>query len=252
MDGAEIALVITTWQNPEGLRHALDTALASLPDYRVAFVIGNHPNDRTTTPAIFAGRPRLHFVPTGRVPQHEGRLAETWNLALQLAFSHGAAWCWGMHDDVEILPGWLDLVRSHPADFYSAPCGDMAWLLSRRGFREIGWWDEEYTCRDFHDSDYQLRAAWKLGRAHVVIENRFEFPGQGLNGATINDIGLRHFWRPTRCFDGAREARFAMLKLFQAKCGPAWLMPQRQIDLDRVIAEGLRPERYDWYPWFPR
>jgi hypothetical protein len=255
IDFAKLAIAIVTHRRPKEVQHTLRTALASVPGYRVLYVLGNHPDDQAGIGKLVVETKdaRVQFLPTGRIPEHGGRLAESWNTAFQWAFRDPEVeWLWCMHDDLDITPGWSDLVHGRDADVYVAPFGDTCFLLNRRAFREVGWFDERFTVRAYQDTDWELRAVWKLGRDRVVLENEIR-PPKALKWVSLNPIGLLNHWRLAQTFDDSPA------KIDKDKPGLFWLKEKwdnargvTPIDFDKAVAEGPAIPDIDFYPWFDR
>lgn len=242
VDPAKLVIAISTHNRPVPLRVTKRLWAESCPDYRAMLVIGNHPHDMHGEPPA-----RGFVIPTGRVPQHPGCMAKTWNLAMQWAFADPEVeWLLCSMDDVGVKPGWLDLVNQHAFDFYLAPCGDLVFLFNRRVFRRVGWFDERFPVIGFQEWDWEARVLYAMGRDRCMFED-----GHGWN---INAIGLHNYWLHTGdlCPTGRDTS-------YQER-NKAWLLEKwhrRDVrEFVHMMANGgptaPLPNEIDWYPWFKR
>lgn len=243
VDPKKLVIVISTHNRPVPLRVTMKLWAESCPDYRAMLVIGNHPHDMYVEPPA-----RGFVIPTGRVPQHPGCMAKTWNLAMQWAFGDPEVeWLLCSMDDVGVRDGWLDLVNQHAYDFYLAPCGDLVFLFNRRVFRRVGWFDERFVVMGFQEWDWEARVLRAMGLDRCMFED-----GHGWNH---NAIGLHNYWYHTGDFCPThRDTSHQQLN-------ENWLVgkwgvrdPQHFVELmanGKICAHpGLL--EVDWYPWFQR
>lgn len=246
----KLAIAIVTHNRPAIAQQTIDGALRSVPNYRACYLIGNHPLDESTIGQTFlaANDLRRRFISTGRIPEHTGRLAESWNLAMQWAFRDPEVeWLWCMHDDITIQPGWSEKVIARPAELYSAPFGDMCFLFSRHAFEEVGWFDERYTGIGYQDNDWITLATWKLGKDNVVSENECNIPKIGLTWIIHNPIGLKDYWQGREAMVDRKAVGFLW---YERRWRNAWL--DRRMDWIKAIKLGPAEPDFEWYPWFDR
>jgi hypothetical protein len=247
---AKLAIAIVTHNRPEIVKETINKVLCSIPYFKTCYLIGNHPDDRANAGSEFLsiGDPRRQFISTGRILEHQGRLAESWNTAIQWAFRDPEIeWLWCMHDDVNIFPGWFDLITQRQAELYVAPFGDMCFLFSRHAFEKVGWFDERYTEIGYQDNDWFTRATWKLGEAKIVMENTFNFPGMAyLEWISVNSIGLLNYWQPRQRFTDRKGAGYGWYR-------SRWIdtFTDKGLDWAKASTQGPTVSDINWYPWFP-
>lgn len=243
VDPAKLAICVSTHLRPGPLRVTVKQWVATCPDYRQMYVFVHHPQGTEG----FEPPERCEIIPTGRLPEHPGCMAKTWNLAFQWAFSDPEVeWCLCSMDDVAVRAGWLDLVNQHAFDFYLAPCGDLVFLVSRRVLRRVGWFDERFPVIGFQEWDYEARVLKTLGAERVMMEDS--------HGWNINAIGLHNFWFHTG-FLCPTHRDTSHQHLAQAYLFDKWGVREptafATMMQERAVPEPKWPE-IDWYPWFGR
>lgn len=237
-----LAIVVVTHNRPTQLRATIRDWTFSCPDYVRMRVIVNHPDGMNgiTVPE------RCQVVHSGRPPEHQGNLAQSWNLGLLWAFRDPEVdWVALSQDDVVIEPGWLALANRVRADLYAAPAGDQVMLMNRRALREIGWFDERFTTIGFHEFDWFARAIRTLGPGWVMLEDA--------HGWSYNPVGLSSLWRSAH--DGKHTERSPSSQ----ERGAAFFREKWGMGYDEIIGPMARGDvpaprlgEVDWYPWFQR
>jgi hypothetical protein len=247
VDPSTLEIVVVAHSRHALLRETLRMWVETTPGYRSMVVIANHP---TTLNGIVLPE-RTIPVQTGRVPIHAGQLSESWNLGLQWTFSMhpDTQWVICSQDDVKIAPGWLELVNSHEADVYNAPAGDMVMLISRRAFREVGWFDEHLRTIGGQDMDWIARAVVVLGPERIVSED--------YHGWRYNEIGLEKFWEssegkatPGSSYLSGGDVDTKLKAAIRAK----WGISSQELH-DALVAHAVpqpAQKEYEWYPWLSR
>jgi hypothetical protein len=245
IDFSRTSIAISTHNRPAYLIECAKAWAETAPDYRAMFAVVNHPDGATGFSPPDPMRCRI--IHTGRVPEHAGCMAKTWNLAMQWAFRDPQVdWCLCSMDDAEIRPGWANVVAAHDFDLYFAPAGDLVFLLHRRVLREVGWFDEHFPVVGFQEWDWQARAIRALGLPRVSLDDA--------HGWRHNPIGLSAFWihRGEGAAPTTRQERYNAHA--QAWLELKWGCPMQ--DMVHLLSSGNIPAprmpEIEWYPWFQR
>jgi hypothetical protein len=247
IDPSRLEIVIVGHTRQACVRSAMKMWAETVPGYRGMVVIANHSTtlDGATLPE------RTTPVQAGRVPFHVGCLSESWNLGLQWTFCAHPETDWVIlsQDDVKIAPGWLELVNAHPFDCYNAPAGDMVMLMSRKAFRDVGWFDQHLRTIGGQDLDWIARAVHLLGVDRIVSED--------YHGWRYNEIGLEKFWESSwgkakagNSYLSGGAVDGALKKHLQGK----WGITSQQLR-DALVAHKVPAPaqgEYAWYPWIVR
>jgi hypothetical protein len=242
LDFSRLAIAIVTWNRPAQLQALAERLVETIPEYRMVYVIVNHPDGAKG----FQPPNRCLVISSGRPPEHHGCMAKSWNLAMLWAFRDPETeWLLCTMDDLRVLPGWPAVFDKHEADLYLAPAGDTGFVFNRTALRKVGWFDERFVVIGYQEWDWQARAIRGLGLSRVSLDDQ--------HGWSHNPIGLREYWKHV----GTSEAR--QRDATYEPRNAAWLEQKWQMSPTRFI-EMLKsgtilptnvPE-VDWYPWFPR
>lgn len=242
IDFHKVAIAITTHNRPE-YAQLCTQQWAATTDYRQMFLLVNHPDGAkgVTLP------PHCEVIHVGRIPEHGGCMAQTWNTAFHWAFRDPEIeWLICSMDDAVITPGWPPLLDRYEADLYQAPAGDLVFMLNWEAFRKIGWFDERFRLIGFQEWDFMARAVRALGLDRVSLEDA--------HGWCHNPIGLSTHWIHRGGGAAATTRRGDLMGHAQEWLQQKWGMTH----YDFVgmmnggnIKEPQVPE-IDWYPWFGR
>ena len=241
IDFSKVAVAISTHNRPPQLIECVRQWVETLPDYRAMHVIVNHPDGARG----FVPPPRCQIIQSGRVPEHVGCMAKTWNLAMQWGFRDPEVeWLLCSMDDVVITPGWPMLLTFYDADLYMAPAGDIVFLMNRRALRLAGWFDERFPVIGFQEWDWTARAIRRLGLNRVSLDDA--------HGWHHNTIGLAAHWVHVGSNHTLRDMRFQGVS--ERWLEQKWGMPM--LNVIGMISSGDIPEptvpEIDFYPWFDR
>lgn len=235
-----LAVTVVTHSRP--VARAVAAWAATLPDYRSMRVVVNHP---LGAEGLEPPR-RCEVVRSWRPPEHPGCMSEVWNQAMVLAFRDPAVdWLLCAMDDCFPEPGWSAVVARHDADLYLAPAGDTAFLLNRRAFGKVGWFDEVFRVIGYQEWDWEARAVKALGADRVVIED--------LHGWTVNGIGLREKWVSSSS-SSVRDKRWQWLNRawLETKWGGIGAGSGEAFWAAAMAGPGPVVPEVDWYPWVDR
>lgn len=237
-------IYIVTYNRPEALNNSIRGYLASLPFIPKMFVISNH-----SVCKIDADLKKYVQVIYNNMRPDEswGYLTRSWNQCFQYGFRE-YEWVLCSQDDVIVKSGWLELVNSSDYDFYLAPLGDTRFLLNRKAFRNVGWFDERFVGIGWHEHDYIFRVLSLIPESSSIIDNhRHQI-------IKHNDVGLSDFWiQPDLDITmkmqerGGREVQqdghVFRIKHFKEKWG---VLPCQKF-LGFPVSK--LPEEIDWYPY---
>lgn len=177
-----------------------------------------------------------------------GSLAQCWNTCYLNTFLE-YDWAVCSQDDMDIRVGWDSLINNNLTyNTFFAPIGDMVHFQSRRGFSEVGWWDERFRLVGYSEHDYMLRNIQDQPKNVSICDNhKWELH--------YNDIGLSDYLtesprtseimvtrKECNTLQETREGTFNML----------WgadrdhVFETRQFDIKKKVPD------IDWYPSFTR
>ncbi len=178
------AIYIVTYNRSQALNKSIRGYLESLPFIPPITVISNHSVCQIEADL----QPHVNLIYNRLRPDESwGYLGRNWNQCFQLGLRQ-YDWLLCSQDDVQITPGWLDLIESTSFDFYLAPLGDTRFLLNRSAFRRVGWFDEQFYGMGFHEHDYLLRVLNLIPNSATIVDLHPQQP------IRHNDIGLDHYW----------------------------------------------------------
>ena len=156
-DPRQLSIWIVTYNRPRAINQAITDWLATTDENVPINVISNH--SKLSLDKDYGSRVTVYMNPL-RPDESWGYLPRNWNQCFYLGFKE-YDWVLCSQDDVRVKSGWIDLLKKHSHyDFYTAPFFDVIFLMNRRAFLDVGWFDERFVVMDYHDNDY-LRRAWK-------------------------------------------------------------------------------------------
>lgn len=179
-----------------------------------------------------------------------GSIAWCWNMCMRHTFLE-RDWCLMSQDDVEITPGWHELIDDHKVT-YVAPVGDTVMLQSLAGFNAVGWFDERFRAIGGPEADYVLRML-------QTYPDKLSAHDEHVWQLRHNDVGLAGYWHsaPREGEVLATRNRFNV-PLANVECFGRWNQKWGE-HVDTLLTEHhydavRRPgwDEIDWYPSFTR
>lgn len=226
-------------------------------------ILANHPDIRLETENQ---HDNLRIVyNTTRSMDAWGNLSKDWNWCMLDAFERWdnppqTKYCILCQNDVEWAENWQENLRQcKDFDFISQPLGDQLLVVTIEALKKVGFFDERFTTLHYHEEDYFLRTALKLG-ARASINGAKNHNGSYMS-TSYHPLGenliSKTAFSGINLFDEnlhTPKTHDALQKMFLAK----WKIPKKleeikdRSELISLVRENhaAEPKEINWYPFF--
>lgn len=247
LDPKNVSLWIVSFRRLGALGSTIHDWLNSFP-FETVNVIAN---DRIVDYSGIESRwPQVKVWRNEFQPWQPGSIAWAWNACMLNTFAE-RDWCLMSQDDVEVVPGWHELIDTEQYWTYVAPVGDVVQLQSLQGFNEVGWFDERFRAIGGPEADYLLRMM-------QAYPNRLSAHDEHSWQVRQNDVGLADYWRAQPRVGEIAATRHEFNEAFaDAECFERWVqkwgIPVDDLMLQpRLAVRSIGWDEIDWYPAFTR